>query len=276
MSVSKERLDVLMVKRGLEATREKAKLSVMCGNVYVDNVRVEKPGTLVKVDCNITTSGPACAYVGRGGIKLEKALSEFDIQIEQKVFIDVGASTGGFTDCLLKHGASKVYALDVGYGQLAWKLRCDQRVVVMERTNVRNATFDMFNDKINGAVIDVSFISLRLVIPAVDRLLSDSGDIVALLKPQFEAGKGKVKRNGVVSDPNVHVEVLIAMAEFCRNNRLSLLDLTFSPIKGPSGNIEFFMHLRKDQVDIRVITEEKIESLVNIAHTKLLRLDENR
>jgi len=270
MAVSKERLDVLMVNRGLETTREKAKLSVICGNVFVDNIKVDKPGTLVKTDCNITTSGPACAYVGRGGLKLEKALKEFDIQTEQKVFIDVGASTGGFTDCLLKHGALKVYAVDVGYGQLAWKLRCDQRVVAMERINIRNASPDMFDDRINGAVIDVSFISLKLVLPVVDRLLNDSGDIVALLKPQFEAGKGKVKRNGVVSDPDVHIEVLTGMAEFCLSNSLSLLDLTFSPLKGPSGNIEFFMHMRKDQADIRTITKRDIESLVNIAHLELL------
>lgn len=270
MSASKERLDVLMVKRNLETTREKAKLSVMSGNVYVDNVKIDKPGTLVKIDCDITILGPACVYVGRGGIKLEKALTEFDIQTDQMVFIDVGASTGGFTDCLLKNGALKVYALDVGYGQLAWKLRCDQRVVVMERTNVRSITPDMFDDKINGAVIDVSFISLKLVLPVIDRLIFGSGDIVALLKPQFEAGKGKVKRNGVVSDPNVHIEVLNGMAEFCRSNSLSLLDLTFSPIRGPSGNIEFFMHLRKGVADIRTVTDEKIDSLVKIAHSKLL------
>ncbi len=186
------------------------------------------------------------------------------------MFIDVGASTGGFTDCLLKHGALKVYALDVGYGQLAWKLRCDQRVVVMERTNVRNATADMFVDNLNGAVIDVSFISLRLVLPVVDRLLSGSGDIVALLKPQFEAGKGKVGRNGVVNNPNVHIEVLTGLAQFCTRVGLSLQDLTFSPIKGPSGNIEFFMHLRKSVGDIRTVTDEKIESLVKRAHAELL------
>lgn len=270
MSASKERLDVLIVKRGLEATREKAKLLVLSGNVYVDNVRVDKPGTIVKTDCNITTLESACAYVGRGGLKLEKALKEFDIQTEKKVFIDVGASTGGFTDCLLKNGALKVYALDVGYGQLAWKLRCDERVVVKERTNIRNVTPEMFDEKLDGAVVDVSFISLRLVLPVVDRLLSSSGDIVVLLKPQFEAGKGKVKRNGVVSDPNIHIEVLNGIAQFCVSLGLSLIDITFSPIKGPSGNIEFLMHLRKDAADISTENNERIISLVKRAHAELL------
>jgi 23S rRNA (cytidine1920-2'-O)/16S rRNA (cytidine1409-2'-O)-methyltransferase len=269
MSASKERLDVLMVKRGFETTREKAKILVLSGNVFVDNVRVDKPGTFVKTDCSITTLESACAYVGRGGLKLEKALSEFDIQTEQKVFIDVGASTGGFTDCLLKHGALKVYALDVGYGQIAWKLRCDKRVVVMERTNIRNVKPEMFDEKLDGAVIDVSFISLRLVLPVVDKLLTGSSDIVALIKPQFEAGKEKVKRNGVVRDPNVHIEVLTGMAEFCASLGLSLLDVTYSPIKGPSGNIEFLMHLRKGVADIGTETNEKIELLVKRAHEEL-------
>lgn len=270
MPASKERLDVLMVQRGLETTRERAKLSVMSGNVLVDNIKVDKPGTFVKTDCNIATLKSACAYVGRGGLKLEKALSEFDIQTEQRVFIDVGASTGGFTDCLLKNGALRVYALDVGYGQIVWKLRRDKRVVVMERTNIRNVTPEMFDEKFDGAVIDVSFISLRLVLPAVVKLLTETGDIVALLKPQFEAGKGKVKRNGVVSDPDVHIEVLDGMAQFCVSLGLSLLDITFSPIKGPSGNIEFLMHLRKGASIVRTETNEKIASLVNRAHCELL------
>jgi len=270
MRAPKERLDVLMVKRGLEITREKAKLLVLSGIVYVDNLRVDKPGTFVKTDCSITTIGQACTYAGRGGLKLEKAMREFSIQTENKIFLDVGASTGGFTDCLLKHGALKVYALDVGYGQLAWKLRCDKRVVVMERTNVRNVTSDMFDDTLNSAVIDVSFISLRLVLPVVDRLLTESGDIVALIKPQFEAGKGKVGRNGVVSDPNVHIEVLSRMKEFCANIGLSLQALTFSPIKGPSGNIEFLMHLRRSVGTIGTVTDEAINTLVKCAHAELL------
>jgi len=269
MSATKERLDVLLVNKGMEVTREKAKILVMSGNVFVDNIRIDKPGTLVKIDSNITISGTACPYVGRGGLKLEKALKEFDIETEHKVFLDVGASTGGFTDCLLKNGASMVYALDVGFGQLAWKLRTDNRVVVMERTNIRKATPAMFDSVLNGAVVDVSFISLKLVLPAVKGLIAETADIIALLKPQFEAGKGRVNRKGVVTDSKVHIEVLNDLAVFCQREKLSLLALTFSPLKGPSGNIEFLMHLRKDNIGIRTIPMDEIESLVVRAHTQL-------
>jgi len=237
-----------MVKKGLVETRERAKHEILSGRVHVNRIRADKPGALVQSESNITLVGTAMPYVGRGGMKLQKALDKFDVQIKEKVFLDVGASTGGFTDCLLINGARKVYAVDVGYGQLAWKLRTDPRVVVMERINIRNATASMFENDIDAAVIDVSFISLRLVLPVVKSLIVGEGDIVALVKPQFEAGKDKVNKRGIVTNSDVHREVLIDIARYSLNIGLCIRGLDFSPIKGPGGNMEFLLHLRKPGV----------------------------
>jgi len=269
MSTDKERLDVLLVLHGLETTRERAKRQILSGKVFVDNIRVDKPGTLVKTSSNINIINSACVYVGRGGLKLEKALDFFQCDVTQKIFIDVGASTGGFTDCLLRNGAAKVYALDVGYGQLAWKLRCDSRVVSMERTNIRNVTPESFPDKIGGAVVDVSFISLKLVLPKIKSLLTEGSEIIALVKPQFEAGKGKVSKIGVVSNPEIHIDVLNEIILFCQDIGLSLLGLTYSPIKGPSGNIEFLVHLTNDVKKSARVEGNAISEIVLQAHTNL-------
>lgn len=271
MSTSKERLDVLLVKKNLIESREKAKAAIMAGLVYVGNKKVDKPGALVRVDEDIVIKGDPIPYVSRGGLKLEKALRAFEVSVGGKVFMDVGASTGGFTHCLLLNGAKKVYAIDVGYGQLAWQLRQDQRVVVMERTNIRHVTSDMFNEPIQGATIDVSFISLKLVLPVVKDIVQDNSDIVALVKPQFEAGREKVGKRGIVRDPSVHREVLMEFLELCREIGVALYDITYSPITGPEGNIEFLAHVRKDTASPYIrVTGRKVESVVEEAHRELL------
>jgi len=242
--MAKKRLDVLLLEKGLCESRERAKTTIMSGVVFVDGQRADKPGTPVSEDSEIEVRSAALEYVSRGGLKLEKALDEFGISPGGRVCIDCGASTGGFTDCLLRRGAIKVYAVDVGYGQLAWSIRNDPRVVVMERTNIRYVTPEQIPDTPSLAVIDVSFISLRLVLPVVKRLLADGGEVACLIKPQFEAGREKVGKKGVVRDASTHVEVLRNFVQYASEAGFGVLGLTFSPIKGPEGNIEYLGYLR--------------------------------
>lgn len=242
--MSKKRLDVLLVERNLVDTREKAKRHVMAGLVFSESMRLDKPGMKVDDDIPLTVKGQVIPYVGRGGLKLEKALQTFDIDVKDRIMIDVGSSTGGFTDCALQNGAKLSYAIDVGYNQLDWKLRSDERVVVMERTNFRYVTGDMLQKgRPNFATIDVSFISLRLMLPVLRKLLSAGSDIVALVKPQFEAGREQVGKKGVVRDKAVHLQVLEKITSFAEAEGYRICDVTFSPITGGDGNIEFLLHL---------------------------------
>lgn len=239
----KERLDVLLVSLGLAESRAKAQATIMAGEVYVNGQKADKSGTEVDITSNIEVRGSACPYVSRGGLKLEKALRNFGVDPTGYVCSDSGASTGGFTDCLLQQGASKVFAIDVGYGQLAWKIRNDPRVVVMERTNIRYVTLEDLGEPLDLSVIDVSFISLGLVLPVVKTLLKPTGQVLCLIKPQFEAGKDKVGKKGVVRDPAVHEEVLQNFISLAKSLDFTIRNLTFSPVKGPEGNIEFLAHL---------------------------------
>ena len=239
----KERLDVLLVSLGLAESRAKAQATIMAGEVYVNGQKADKSGMEVDITSNIEVRGSACPYVSRGGLKLEKALRNFGVDPTGYVCSDSGASTGGFTDCLLQQGASKVFAIDVGYGQLAWKIRNDPRVVVMERTNIRYVTPEDLGEMLDLSVIDVSFISLGLVLPVVQTLLKPTGQVLCLIKPQFEAGKDKVGKKGVVRDPAVHEEVLQNFISLAKSLDFTIRNLTFSPVKGPEGNIEFLAHL---------------------------------
>lgn len=239
----KERLDLLLVKKGLCDSRSRAQSVIMSGEVYVNGQKSDKAGTLTDVEAKIEVRGNACPYVSRGGLKLEKALREFGVSPAGLTCLDSGASTGGFTDCLLQNGATKVFAIDVGYGQLAWSIRTDPRVVCMERTNIRYVTPEQLGEPVQLAVIDVSFISLRIVLPAVRQLLSENGQIVCLIKPQFEAGKENVGKKGVVRDPAVHKQVLDGFLDLAAQMQMTIRNLTFSPVKGPEGNIEFLGHL---------------------------------
>jgi 23S rRNA (cytidine1920-2'-O)/16S rRNA (cytidine1409-2'-O)-methyltransferase len=242
---NKERLDVLLVERGLAETREKAKRSIMAGLVYTNEERLDKPGEKVKVDIPLTIKGNVLPYVSRGGLKLEKALKVFDVSVKDKIMLDIGASTGGFTDCALQNGAKMTYALDVGYNQLAWKLRQDERVVVMERTNFRYVTpKDLAGEMPNFATIDVSFISLKLILPVLKTLLIPDSDIVALVKPQFEAGREQVGKKGIVRDEKVHLQVVNKIVDFALDQGFNAVNLSFSPITGGDGNIEFLLHLK--------------------------------
>ena len=241
----KERLDVLLVQRGLAPSREKAKALIMSGIVYVDGQKEDKAGTQFDGEAAIEVRGSTLKYVSRGGLKLEKAMTHFGVELDRKVCMDVGASTGGFTDCMLQNGAVKVYSVDVGHGQLDWKLRNDERVVCMEKTNIRYVTRDDIQDPIQFASIDVSFISLTKVLGPVRELLSEDGQVVCLIKPQFEAGREKVGKKGVVWDKAVHLEVIRMVIHFAVENGFEVLNLEFSPIKGPEGNIEYLLHLRK-------------------------------
>ncbi|NGQ94700.1 TlyA family RNA methyltransferase [Brevibacillus sp. SYP-B805] len=271
--MKKERLDVLLVERGLFETREKAKAAVMAGLVTVAGERCDKPGTKLPEDVAIAVKGELHPYVSRGGLKLEKALREFGIDLTGKVMMDIGASTGGFTDCALQHGARLVYAIDVGYGQLAWSLRQDERVVVMERTNFRHLEPEAFPyEKPDAASIDVSFISLRLILPVLHRFLKDGGDAVALVKPQFEAGKENVGKNGIVRDPAVHLEVLTGIAGFASSIGMQVKGVSYSPITGGEGNIEFLLHLRKEPPGTEEETTawlKRMEEVVAAAHREL-------
>ncbi len=267
--MAKERLDVLLVKRGLVETREKAKTTLMAGLVLVDGQKIDKAGTMVKEEAELRVLGSALPYVSRGGLKLEKAMETFGIAIDGKVAADIGASTGGFTDCALQRGAAKVYAIDVGYGQLAWKLRSDSRVVNMERTNIRYVRPEDIGELLDFASIDVAFISLTKVLEPVKALLKDTGEIVALIKPQFEAGRGNVGKKGVVRDPEVHRSVIREVAAYSRGIGFFPAGLTFSPIRGPEGNIEYLVHLVQQAVETDAATEEKIDAVVTEAHKEL-------
>ncbi len=264
----KERLDVLLVKKGLAPSREKAKTMIMEGNVFVNNNREDKAGSTFPEDCQIEVHGTTLKYVSRGGLKLEKAMTHFGITLEDKVCMDIGASTGGFTDCMLQNGAKKVYAVDVGYGQFAWKLRQDPRVVCMEKTNIRYVTPQDIADVLDFASVDVSFISLTKVLPAARELLAANGQMVCLIKPQFEAGREKVGKKGVVRDIKVHEEVVSNILSFALANGFSVLNLEFSPIKGPEGNIEYLVYLEKSE-ETHLADEVDMMAVVAAAHEEL-------
>ena len=242
----KERLDVLLVKRGLAPSREKAKAIIMSGIVFVDNEREDKAGTTFDEKVNIEVRGKTLKYVSRGGLKLEKAMDVFGVKIEGKTCMDVGASTGGFTDCMLQNGAVKVYSVDVGHGQLAWKLVQDDKVICMDRTNIRYVTPDQIDDVLDFASIDVSFISLTKVLLPVKNLLKENGQIVCLIKPQFEAGRENVGKKGVVRDKKVHVQVIEKVIEYAMSIGFKILNLDYSPVKGPEGNIEYLLYLQNN------------------------------
>ena len=241
----KERLDVMLVKRNLAESREKAKAVIMSGNVFVDGQREDKAGASFPPDVSIEVRGHTLPYVSRGGLKLEKALANFDVDVRDKVCTDVGSSTGGFTDCMLQNGARKVFAIDVGRGQLDWKLRQDERVVCMEKTNIRYVTPEDIGEPVDFSSIDVSFISLTKVLGPIREYLKDDGQIVALIKPQFEAGREKVGKKGVVREKSTHREVIQKVMDYAQSTGFDLCALDFSPIKGPEGNIEYLIHLKK-------------------------------
>lgn len=239
----KMRLDAYLTEHGLCESREKAKAVIMAGCVFVNNQKCDKAGTALKPDDKVEVRGGEMPFVSRGGYKLDKAVKSFGLDLSEKICIDIGASTGGFTDCMLQNGATKVYAVDVGYGQLDWKLRSDERVVCMERTNARYLDRDQIPDELDFASIDVSFISLKLILPAVHRVLKEGGHVACLIKPQFEAGREKVGKKGVVRDPSVHLEVLENFLTHAKDSGFTVLDITFSPIRGPEGNIEYLGYL---------------------------------
>ena len=264
----KERLDVLLVSRGLAPSREKAKTMIMEGNVFVNNNREDKAGSTFADDCKIEIHGNTLKYVSRGGLKLEKAMTHFGIILDGKVCMDIGASTGGFTDCMLQNGASKVYSVDVGYGQFAWKLRQDPRVVCMEKTNIRYVTPEDIDDALDFASVDVSFISLTKVLGPARALLKDNGQMVCLIKPQFEAGREKVGKKGVVRDKAVHEEVINKVIDFALEIGFSIHNLEYSPIKGPEGNIEYLVYIEKTN---EAVKEESVDvhAVVEAAHGEL-------
>lgn len=243
----KERLDVLLVNRALAPSREKAKAIIMSGNVFVEGQKEDKAGSMFSDTAAVEVRGNTLKYVSRGGLKLEKAMNHFDVSLDNKVCMDIGSSTGGFTDCMLQNGAAKVYAVDVGHGQLDWKLRQDERVVCMEKTNIRYVLPENIGESADFASIDVSFISLTKVLHPVKHLLTEEGQIVCLIKPQFEAGREKVGKKGVVREPKVHEEVIQKVIEYAKGIDFEICHLEFSPIKGPEGNIEYLLHLRKKQ-----------------------------
>lgn len=264
----KIRLDVAVFEQGYAPSREKAKAIIMAGQVYVNNQKVDKAGTEIKPDDKLEVRGNTLKYVSRGGLKLEKAMKEFPITLDGKICMDVGASTGGFTDCMLQNGAKKVYSVDVGYGQLAWKLRTDERVVNLERTNFRYVTNEQVPDLIDFSSVDVSFISLKHILPVLNGLLRDDGQAVCLIKPQFEAGKEKVGKKGVVRDLSVHLEVVERIINLAVENGFSVKGLQFSPIKGPEGNIEYLIYLNKSS-EPYVDNCVDAKALVNQSHTVL-------
>lgn len=269
MAEKKERLDVLLVDKGIITSRERAKTCIMAGKVFVDGRRVDKAGEKVSVSANIEYKGEKLPYVSRGGLKLEKALKNFPLVLEGKVCMDIGASTGGFTDCMLQNGASKVFSIDVGYGQFAWKLRTDERVVCMERTNIRYVKPEDLGELVDFASIDVSFISLKKIMPATIGLLKDDGEVVALIKPQFEAGKEKVGKKGVVRDIAVHKEVVSGIIDNLEENNLNVLGLGYSPIKGPEGNIEYLVYFTKNKERESTFTREDVDKVVEASHTEI-------
>lgn len=263
---NKDRLDVVMVEQKLAETRSKAQALIMAGDVYIGEQKMDKAGTMVPCDSAITVRSSACPYVSRGGLKLEKALRDFGVNVSGFVCSDSGASTGGFTDCLLQQGAQKVFAIDVGYGQLAWKIRNDPRVVTMERTNIRYVKPEDLGEPLDLSVVDVSFISLHTVLPAIKDLLKPTGQILCLIKPQFEAGKGKVGKKGVVREPEIHREVLENFVALAEKLQMRICALTYSPVKGPEGNIEFLAHLAMGEGEAFL---PDVAALVAEAHEKL-------
>lgn len=263
----KKRADVILVEKGLVDSREKAKRVIMEGLVFVGSKRIDKPGDKLDEDIEIIIKENPLTYVSRGGLKLEKAIDIFNIDLENKVAMDIGASTGGFTDCMLQNGVSKVFAVDVGYGQLDWRLRNDPRVIVMERTNIRNVSLDDIGEKIDFISIDVSFISLRLVLPVAKSLLKEDGEVVALIKPQFEAGREKVGKKGIVREKNTHCEVIESVINFSRELGLGVSGLSYSPITGATGNIEFLIYLKNNSE--KTIENKEILRIVNEAHDSL-------
>jgi len=268
--MKKERLDVLLVELGEFDSREKAKRTIMAGIVFVDGQRVDKAGTKVKRDSEIIIKGKALPYVSRGGLKLEKAIKEYGVTVQDKICMDIGASTGGFTDCMLQNGAVKVYSVDVGYGQLDWKLRNDERVVNMERTNIRHVTAEDIGEPIDFVSIDVSFISLRLVLPVAFALMDEQAEIVFLIKPQFEAGKEEAKKEkGVIKNPKTHKAVIDKILDFALITGFKIKNLTFSPITGPAGNIEFLCHAVKGSCENELSIEGLSERIVESAHDRL-------
>lgn len=265
---NKKRLDLLLVEKGICESRERAKALIMAGQVFVDGQKCDKAGENIDETKTPEIRGETLKYVSRGGLKLEKALAEFPIDLTDKVCMDIGASTGGFTDCMLQNGAKKVFAIDVGYGQFSWKLRNDTRVVNMERTNIRYVTPENIGEAIEFASIDVSFISLRLVLPVLFELLKDNGEAVALIKPQFEAGREQVGKKGVVRDIKVHYAVIENVLNFAQNAGFAVLGLSYSPIKGPEGNIEYLAYLKKGN-DNSTISITDIKNIVDMSHSEL-------
>ena len=268
----KKRLDLLMVERALAPSREKAKAYIMSGDVYVDGQKEDKAGTMFKETVKIEVRGNTLPYVSRGGLKLEKAMNNFGVSLDGKVCMDVGASTGGFTDCMLQNGATKVYSVDVGQGQLAWKLRNDERVVCMEQTNFRYVTPEDIPDALDFASVDVSFISLTKILIPARNLLKTGGQMVCLIKPQFEAGRGKVGKNGVVREPQIHEEVIRKIIDYADSIGFEVLHLEYSPIKGPEGNIEYLLHIRKPEG----ISEEKLALAEHEAESLLQTIVEEK
>ena len=263
----KERLDILLVNRGLAPSREQAKRTIMEGNVFVNGEREDKAGSTFKEDAVIEVRGKELKYVSRGGLKLEKAMEVFPVKLDGKICMDIGASTGGFTDCMLQNGAVKVYAVDVGYGQLAWKLRSDERVVCMEKTNFRYVTKEQIPEDIDFASVDVSFISLSKILPAAYPLLKEDGEMVCLIKPQFEAGRENVGKKGVVRDPEIHISVIESVFGYATENCFYVRGLDYSPVRGPEGNIEYLMHISKTE-DAQAKLPE-IKDVVAAAHATL-------
>lgn len=272
----KQRLDLLMMERNMAPSREKAKALIMAGVVFVNGQREDKAGTLISDTAEIIVKDNSLKYVSRGGLKLEKSINEFDVDVNGKICMDVGSSTGGFTDCMLQNGAVKVYAIDVGRGQLDWKLRNDERVISMEKTNIRYVTPDNLDDVPEFSSIDVSFISLSKVLPVVHNLLSADGKVVALIKPQFEAGREQVGKKGIVREPKIHLEVINKVIGFCIEIGFYVIDLTFSPVRGMEGNIEYLIYLRKAKEN-DVLSEEEVaeridaKALVERSHQELVK-----
>ena len=268
MKLTSKRLDIYIHEHGFCESREKAKAIIMSGIVYVDNQKADKPGFTVKENQTVEVRGDTLKYVSRGGLKLEKAMESFKIRLCDKICADIGASTGGFSDCMLQNGARKVYAIDVGYGQLAWKLRTDERVINLERTNFRYVTDEIVTDKLDFASVDVSFISLGLILPPLHLLLKNDGEVICLIKPQFEAGKENVGKNGVIRDPAVHKEVIEKIIAFALKTGYSVLNLDYSPIKGPQGNIEYLIYMKKSDSPENLCQLTAFE-LVALSHNEL-------
>lgn len=262
----KERLDVFLVEKGYFTSREKAKASIMAGIIFINGQRVDKAGTMIKTDSEILIKGNQCPYVSRGGLKLEKGIENFGFNLNGIYAMDMGASTGGFTDCMLQNGAKKVYSIDVGYGQLDYKLRIDERVVNMEKTNIRYLDTDLILEKIDFISIDVSFISLKLMFPVASKVMADDGKILCLVKPQFEAGREQVGKKGIIRDKNVHKDVIKKVIVYAAENGLFPNGLTFSPVTGAKGNIEYLLFLSKEEVEF---SNDLIDNVVESSHKEL-------